>query len=144
MLLAFVYTCIKPHALCEQLSKESATSFAFIDRAAVNRSKKTVVCLNNCIIDLLFFIQIEFYQSVFRNKLLGISFQFFGFYSICFLFKFGAVQLFFRLCGIAHFHTFGDMVGTVFNANHLKPRSEERRVGKECVSTCRSRWSPYH
>src|SRR3546814_4419377 len=25
-----------------------------------------------------------------------------------------------------------------------KPRSEERRVGKECVSTCRSRWSPYH
>src|SRR3546814_12442213 len=29
---------------------------------------------------------------------------------------------------------------------HLLPflRSEERRVGKECVSTCRSRWSPYH
>src|SRR3546814_2565188 len=27
--------------------------------------------------------------------------------------------------------------------NH-KWRSEERRVGKECVSTCRSRWSPYH
>src|SRR3546814_11263928 len=25
----------------------------------------------------------------------------------------------------------------------LLPRSEERRVGKECVSTCRSRWSPY-
>ena len=25
-----------------------------------------------------------------------------------------------------------------------KVRSEERRVGKECVSTCRSRWSPYH
>src|SRR3546814_4696564 len=25
-----------------------------------------------------------------------------------------------------------------------KARSEERRVGKECVSTCRSRWSPYH
>src|SRR3546814_17029416 len=24
------------------------------------------------------------------------------------------------------------------------PRSEERRVGKECVSTCRSRWSPLH
>src|SRR3546814_9848415 len=23
-------------------------------------------------------------------------------------------------------------------------RSEERRVGKECVSTCRTRWSPYH
>src|SRR3546814_6862803 len=27
--------------------------------------------------------------------------------------------------------------------NHPR-RSEERRVGKECVSTCRSRWSPYH
>src|SRR3546814_7037858 len=26
----------------------------------------------------------------------------------------------------------------------VDPRSEERRVGKECVSTCRSRWSPYH
>ena len=26
----------------------------------------------------------------------------------------------------------------------LMNRSEERRVGKECVSTCRSRWSPYH
>src|SRR3546814_1572620 len=26
----------------------------------------------------------------------------------------------------------------------LDDRSEERRVGKECVSTCRSRWSPYH
>src|SRR3546814_11800246 len=26
----------------------------------------------------------------------------------------------------------------------LDRRSEERRVGKECVSTCRSRWSPYH
>src|SRR3546814_9238758 len=26
----------------------------------------------------------------------------------------------------------------------LDVRSEERRVGKECVSTCRSRWSPYH
>src|SRR3546814_17971125 len=26
----------------------------------------------------------------------------------------------------------------------MRPRSEERRVGKECVSTCRSRWSPFH
>src|SRR3546814_1940212 len=28
--------------------------------------------------------------------------------------------------------------------DQLGIRSEERRVGKECVSTCRSRWSPYH
>src|SRR3546814_13707242 len=29
-------------------------------------------------------------------------------------------------------------------ASMLTMRSEERRVGKECVSTCRSRWSPYN
>src|SRR3546814_3816013 len=29
-------------------------------------------------------------------------------------------------------------------AEGLRERSEERRVGKECVSTCRSRWSPNH
>src|SRR3546814_14611573 len=29
-------------------------------------------------------------------------------------------------------------------ATFYKHRSEERRVGKECVSTCRSRWSPEH
>src|SRR3546814_15826433 len=28
--------------------------------------------------------------------------------------------------------------------SEIQQRSEERRVGKECVSTCRSRWSPYH
>src|SRR3546814_17328332 len=37
-----------------------------------------------------------------------------------------------------------------FSSEYRKPqvpafhRSEESRVGKECVSTCRSRWSPYH
>src|SRR3546814_1361324 len=30
------------------------------------------------------------------------------------------------------------------HAEGAQQRSEERRVGKECVSTCRSRWSPYH
>src|SRR3546814_6736726 len=35
-----------------------------------------------------------------------------------------------------------DMTGTVILPQLV--RSEERRVGKECVSTCRSRWSPYH
>src|SRR3546814_6341588 len=29
-------------------------------------------------------------------------------------------------------------------AGSARHRSEERRVGHECVSTCRSRWSPYH
>src|SRR3546814_14042379 len=32
--------------------------------------------------------------------------------------------------------------GAIVNNNTM--RSEERRVGKECVSTCRSWWSPYH
>src|SRR3546814_15645104 len=38
-------------------------------------------------------------------------------------------------------------IGEVDDAAHLgaeHARSEERSVGKECVSTCRSRWSPYH
>src|SRR3546814_17276525 len=34
------------------------------------------------------------------------------------------------------------LVETAAGGSH--GRSEERRVGKECVSTCRSRWSPYH
>src|SRR3546814_1148838 len=42
----------------------------------------------------------------------------------------------------------GDAGGRRFQAEPFKlrnvPRSEERRVGKECVSTCRSRWSPVH
>src|SRR3546814_18845704 len=36
-------------------------------------------------------------------------------------------------------------LGIVFlKSRFLDPSSEERRVGKECVSTCRSRWSPAH
>src|SRR3546814_13620192 len=33
---------------------------------------------------------------------------------------------------------------TAYLFNRGLDRSEERRDGKECVSTCRSRWSPYH
>src|SRR3546814_18569377 len=36
----------------------------------------------------------------------------------------------------------GDLVAHTDREGHT--RSEERRVGKACVSTCRSRWSPYH
>ena len=35
-------------------------------------------------------------------------------------------------------------VAEVMDGAGAVSRSEERRVGKECVSTCRSRWSPYH
>src|SRR3546814_14593056 len=41
----------------------------------------------------------------------------------------------------------GGVAGNVLDAQagvEVALRSEERRVGKECVSTCRSRWSPYH
>src|SRR3546814_2381932 len=34
--------------------------------------------------------------------------------------------------------------GLVNIVSYIIQRSDERRVGKECVSTCRSRWSPYH
>src|SRR3546814_14420227 len=37
----------------------------------------------------------------------------------------------------------GVNIGT-FHLGRRSARSEERRVGTECVSTCRSRWSPYH
>src|SRR3546814_370515 len=36
------------------------------------------------------------------------------------------------------------MIGGMQKHVEVDERSEERRVGKECVSTCRSRWSPYH
>src|SRR3546814_4154703 len=35
-------------------------------------------------------------------------------------------------------------IGRITDGAAVRVRSEERRVGKECVSTCRSRWSPYH
>src|SRR3546814_13894692 len=40
---------------------------------------------------------------------------------------------------------FAEDLGIIFVGKVAKAfRSEERRVGKECVSTCRSRWSPSH
>src|SRR3546814_14798222 len=46
------------------------------------------------------------------------------------------------------FYAFPD-ISVAFGKSHNgkvigNDRSEERRVGKECVSPCRSRWSPYH
>ena len=37
-----------------------------------------------------------------------------------------------------------NIVGTFTFIQGNDPRSEERRVGKECSEPCRSRWSPYH
>src|SRR3546814_13727975 len=44
--------------------------------------------------------------------------------------------------GYVLFYKLGDYLANPLEIFFL--RSEERRVGKECVSTCRSRWSPYH
>src|SRR3546814_7293026 len=44
---------------------------------------------------------------------------------------------------VARFYSFGG-IALAFPVLWDRARSEERRVGKECVSTCRSRWSPYH
>src|SRR3546814_4143725 len=43
-------------------------------------------------------------------------------------------------------HALGNVRGIALDAAGaiVAQRSEARRVGKECVSTCRSRWSPYH
>src|SRR3546814_972809 len=35
-------------------------------------------------------------------------------------------------------------LGDEMTPGQVKARSEERRVGQECVNTCRTRWSPYH
>src|SRR3546814_12462236 len=42
------------------------------------------------------------------------------------------------------FELWSNQPGLQFYSGNFLDRSEERRVGKECVSTCRSRWSPYH
>src|SRR3546814_3165603 len=52
-------------------------------------------------------------------------------------------------CGIAFssFSAISARTSSWLKVEHLQivlARSEERRVGKECVSTCRSRWSQYH
>src|SRR3546814_18678675 len=39
---------------------------------------------------------------------------------------------------------YNSLVGAGVAGVTFSERSEERRVGKECVSTCRSWWSPYH
>src|SRR3546814_3799595 len=49
-----------------------------------------------------------------------------------------------RISGEVLLHGRKADVSTIGKSVANRIRSEERRVGKECVSTCRSRWSPYH
>src|SRR3546814_20060835 len=44
---------------------------------------------------------------------------------------------------LAVLHLLDQLLEGVERGFEIGDRSEERRVGKECVSTCRSRWSPY-
>src|SRR3546814_10576881 len=53
----------------------------------------------------------------------------------------GAVE---EAAGLQHALELGNGPGHHAAVAVVDHRSEERRVGKECVSTCRSRWSPYH
>src|SRR3546814_15491188 len=46
--------------------------------------------------------------------------------------------------GIGQENNVAIYVDGFYQPNQVGIRSEERRVGNECVSTCRSRWSPYH
>src|SRR3546814_7492866 len=50
------------------------------------------------------------------------------------------------LCGAPHSGDHDAEYHGNLTEQHVRPlhRSEERRVGKECVSTCRSLWAPYH
>src|SRR3546814_16979473 len=46
---------------------------------------------------------------------------------------------------VVYWNSADDLVASmVSDLVSVLPSSEERRVGKECVSTCRSRWSPFH
>src|SRR3546814_16585747 len=45
---------------------------------------------------------------------------------------------------LRYFNVYGPRQPSDSSEGAVVPRSEERRVGKECVCTCSSRWSPYH
>src|SRR3546814_14112450 len=49
-----------------------------------------------------------------------------------------------QLSGGLEFSQYANLVANELAEKGYVRRSEERRVGKECVSTCRCRWSPYH
>src|SRR3546814_11384545 len=53
-------------------------------------------------------------------------------------------SLMFLPCNDYSQRAFHDLIPRFEYGKDDQQRSEERRVGKECVSTCRSRWSPYH
>ena len=53
-------------------------------------------------------------------------------------------QAFIERKDVTYSYEDGDLYHFMDNETYDDIRSEERRVGKECTSWCRSRWSPYH
>ena len=51
---------------------------------------------------------------------------------------------FFLTCDLDELCEGADRIREAYIGDKVDLRSEERRVGKECASMCRSRWSPYH
>src|SRR3546814_11877570 len=56
----------------------------------------------------------------------------------------GVSELLLRTPGVSLSRNGGYGAATSLSIRGAETRSEERRVGKECVSPCRSRWSRYH
>src|SRR3546814_12574671 len=78
------------------------------------------------------------------SQLMGFTTFFDNFLTIAvLLFAWAIVIITFFILAVQMFVTIIEFKLTSL-AGFILVRSEERRVGKECVSTCRSRWSPYH
>src|SRR3546814_16922512 len=100
-------------------------ALCWVDLGETNRSRSET-----------FAAQLRSYPELFRSR------RFWG-YSLCMAFSIGAFYIFLGgapLVAAAQI----EMSPVALGAAMGSPRSEERRVGKECVSTCRSRWSPDH
>src|SRR3546814_10996787 len=57
--------------------------------------------------------------------------------------KIGQIDILFNCAGVVHGGSILEMKASDLEFAFDLNRSEERRVGKACVSTCKSRWSPY-
>ena len=88
-------------------------------------------------IRMLFIMAVTLYTSRIILQVLGI--EDFGIYNVV-----GGVVLMFGFLNNAMTAAVQRFVSFELGRNDAKRRSEERRVGKECTSWCRSRWSPYH
>src|SRR3546814_11326424 len=91
-----------------------------------------------CSSDLLTFVQLHRLDLVGFTRLAEERFERNG------IERHETVDEFLHLAGRAQHAHVGAAVADNGQILQIRTRSEERRVGKECVSTCRSRWSPYH